>query len=206
MTNNKEKHEYFSGVRLDSISLLPKINFTKVLEIGGGDFDTLTYVKRAFNVEEAWGIDVRQIDNKDINLVIGSVEDFSIQKMIPDDEFDLIIANDVIEHLVDTEGFMKFAHRKLTKNGLLLISVPNIRNIKAFWYIFFKGVFPRGDAGLFDKTHLRWFTRKDIIQQVDKQFECTRHRYGGRYIRGWNSRLKIFELIALHNIFLCKKK
>ena len=97
MNNNKEKCEYFSGVRLDSISLLPKIHFTKVLEIGGGDFETLTYVKRAFSVEEAWGIDVRQIDNKNINLVVGSVEDPGIQKMIPDDEFDLIIANDVIK-------------------------------------------------------------------------------------------------------------
>jgi len=107
---------------------------------------------------------------------------------------------------VNTESFIKFAYQKLSENGLLLISVPNIRNIKALWYIFFKGVFPRENAGLFDKTHLRWFTRNDIIQQVDKQFECIHHRYGGRYIRGWNRHLKIFELVALHNIFLCKKK
>jgi len=202
----KDKNCYFSGVRLDAVSLLPKRSFTKILEIGGGNFDTSTYIKEVYGATELWGVDIRRISNTDINLITGSIEDPDIQEKIPNGEFDLIIANDVVEHLIDTEGFLEFAYQKLAPKTLLLVSVPNVRNIKVFWHIFLRNSFPRADSGLFDKTHLRWFTRRDITEQASKKLRCIDHRYSGRYIRKWYSKIKIFELVALQNIILCKKE
>ena len=36
--------------------------------------------------------------------------------------FDIIIANDVVEHLVGTEDFVKFVYKSLKPGGLFLIS------------------------------------------------------------------------------------
>lgn len=54
----------------------------------------------------------------------------------------------------------------LSENGCIIISLPNIRHISALYSIFFKGTFSRCDRGIFDRTHLHWFTIKDAKQHI----------------------------------------
>lgn len=46
-----------------------------------------------------------------------------------DEEFHTIVAADVIEHIVDTDGFLREIHRVLRSDGRAIISTPNL----AFW-------------------------------------------------------------------------
>ena len=46
-----------------------------------------------------------------------------------DGEFDLVLATDVIEHVVDTDRFLKELHRVLKPDGCLIVTTPNL----AFW-------------------------------------------------------------------------
>ncbi len=46
-----------------------------------------------------------------------------------DKEFHTIVAADVIEHIVDTDGFLREIHRVLRPEGMAIISTPNL----AFW-------------------------------------------------------------------------
>jgi hypothetical protein len=51
----------------------------------------------------------------------------------------------------------------LSPGGVVIISVPNIRHVSAMYSIAVRGRFPRRERGLFDKTHLRWFTFADAV-------------------------------------------
>ena len=42
-----------------------------------------------------------------------------------------------------------------------MISLPNIRHVSVLQAIFLGGRFPQRDRGIFDRTHLRWFTIAD---------------------------------------------
>ena len=46
-----------------------------------------------------------------------------------DEEFDVIIAADIIEHIVDTDEFVKEIYRILRPDGWLIVTTPNL----AFW-------------------------------------------------------------------------
>jgi SAM-dependent methyltransferase len=46
-----------------------------------------------------------------------------------DGEFDVIVAADIIEHLVDTDGFLRELSRILAPSGVVIITTPNL----AYW-------------------------------------------------------------------------
>lgn len=200
------KTSYYNNARLDVIEFLPKKNFQKILEIGGGEFETLNIISRQNNAE-AWGVDLNQNQNKKIKFIKGSIENQEICALIPDIYFDLILANDVIEHLQNTEEFFNKISTKLITGGLLVISVPNIRQIRGLYHIYFRGTFPREDAGLFDKTHLRWFCKEDIIYLTKNKFQLklVDHKSVGRLVPNLISHSILGELLGLQNLFIFEK-
>lgn len=200
------KLQYYNSLREDVLAQLPNQKFKTILEIGGGDFPTLLHIGNSMDSEK-WGVDIHLCDNPNIKFIQGSVETHEVKNQIPDNHFDLIIANDVIEHLANTEDFFSFVHKKLSPNGMFVSSIPNIRQIKSLYYIFFRGTFPRHQAGLFDKTHLRWFCKDDVLSIAEKSnFDLIKFKPVGRLV--WlGFRLNLFEqLLALQNIFIFRKK
>jgi methionine biosynthesis protein MetW len=75
--------------------------------------------------------------------------------------FDCIIFADVLEHLVDPRRCLMQATQYLRPGGCVVVSLPNVRHVSAFFAIFVRGTFPQRDRGIFDNTHLRWFTVAD---------------------------------------------
>ncbi|MCF7568952.1 class I SAM-dependent methyltransferase [Sabulilitoribacter arenilitoris] len=82
--------------------------------------------------------------------------------------FDYIIFGDILEHLIDPFYALKELSKVLNKNGRIIISVPNIAHLELFMQVFIKGTWPKNERGIFDKTHLSWFTRKDIQKLIIK--------------------------------------
>lgn len=75
--------------------------------------------------------------------------------------FDCIIFADVLEHLVDPQRCLHQARAHLAPGGCIVVSLPNIRHLSALGAIYLGGRFPRRQRGIFDATHLRWFTIGD---------------------------------------------
>jgi SAM-dependent methyltransferase len=75
--------------------------------------------------------------------------------------FDCIIFADVLEHLVDPPRSLRQAREHLAPGGAIVISLPNVRHLSVLTAVFLGGRFPRRDRGIFDRTHLRWFTIAD---------------------------------------------
>lgn len=69
--------------------------------------------------------------------------------------FDCVVLGDVLEHLRDPAAVLAAARPA----GLAVVSLPNAAHWTARRELL-RGRFPRADFGLFDRTHLHWFTRE----------------------------------------------
>ena len=73
--------------------------------------------------------------------------------------FDRVLLLDVLEHLRRPEQILRQTHEVLKREGLLIVSLPNIANIYVRLTLLL-GRFDYSERGLLDRTHLRFFTRK----------------------------------------------
>jgi SAM-dependent methyltransferase len=90
----------------------------------------------------------------------GDVETLALD--FPVDHFDAILCGDVLEHLVDPWAAVAKLARHLKPGGVFLSSIPNARNHRALSAIILDGDFRYAPAGLFDRSHLRFFCRKNV--------------------------------------------
>jgi SAM-dependent methyltransferase len=94
--------------------------------------------------------------------------------------FDCVIAADVLEHLVDPWTVLARAAALLEPDGVAIVSLPNVRYAKTLLELIVRGRWPREDAGLFDRTHLRWFTPADaraLLQEAGLVVEVEHPQY-----------------------------
>jgi 2-polyprenyl-3-methyl-5-hydroxy-6-metoxy-1,4-benzoquinol methylase len=82
--------------------------------------------------------------------------------------FDCVVAADVLEHLRDPWAVVRRAAALLAADGRVVVSVPNVRFFETFWQLGVLGRWPRRDAGIFDRDHLRWFTRRDAAELLEQ--------------------------------------
>lgn len=80
-------------------------------------------------------------------------------------EFDLILLMDVLEHMADPFGFFAQVSSLLSDNGSMLISVPNVAHWSVRFPLLF-GYFGYQERGIMDRTHLQFFTRRRVTELV----------------------------------------
>jgi predicted TPR repeat methyltransferase len=78
-----------------------------------------------------------------------------------------IILADVVEHLRRPDEVLRLARQSLSSEGLLFLSVPNIANITVRIGLLF-GIFRYRDRGILDSTHLRFYTRRTICDEIER--------------------------------------
>ncbi len=162
---NKEE-DYYKNVRLDLLSLLDFKKSFRVLEVGAGHGESLSYLKINNLAKEVVAIDIIKGEhNSNIDkFIVQQIEKVDLSAY--NNYFDVIILADVLEHLVEPQKTLEKLKKSLKNEGKILISLPNIRNIKSLYKIFFKGDFSYEERGIFDYTHLRFFCKKNIKQLV----------------------------------------
>lgn len=199
-------YSYFNNVRADVLTIIPNLIYKSILEIGGGEFSTLKALGAKYP-SELWGVDLYVPQAQGIHFVHGSVELDETRRKIPNDYFDLILANDVLEHLVDTELFLNMVFQKLRAGGYFVCSVPNARQVRFIFHLFFLGNFPRTNSGFFDRTHVRWFCRKDVIGFAQNAgLDLVDYGASGKLVPRWLQRSVLAEFLALQNLFVfCKR-
>lgn len=114
-------------------------------------------------------------------VICSAIEDLGeedFQALFPADCW---IFGDVLEHLVDPWATLKRVRALMAPESFLVACIPNAQH----WSVqvrLVSGGFRYEDAGLLDRTHLRWFTRTTIIELFDST--------GFRIV---NARPKIFD-------------
>ncbi len=71
--------------------------------------------------------------------------------------FDYIICADVLEHLRAPLELLRECRELLAPRGVLVASLPNSGNAHFRWTVL-RGRFPQQERGLFDSTHLHFYT------------------------------------------------
>ena len=166
-----KSQDYFSNIRFDIISLIPANPHQKILEIGAGTGNTLVHIKENNMAEEVMGVELMKIpgSNQENALIdkfqIANIENEDI--LATEGYFDVILCADVLEHLIDPWSAVDRISKYLKKDGLLVISIPNLREWKTLFKVVFKGEFNyQTGGGIMDQTHLRFFCKKNISSML----------------------------------------
>jgi 2-polyprenyl-3-methyl-5-hydroxy-6-metoxy-1,4-benzoquinol methylase len=165
----EKKDAYFKNIRKELLDLIPQENRNgKMLEIGAGSGDTLVYAKQNNYAKEIYGVELCKIPNSFQSsthfekFIIANVEEIDLP--FDNEMFDVIICADVLEHLVNPYEQIYKLKKILKNDGVIVASLPNIRQIQIIKQIFINGDFRYTDAGILDKTHLRFFCKKNMVE------------------------------------------
>ena len=141
---------------LQEIGLAGKI----ALELGVGD-SALT--RRLF--EQGIVVDCVELDPEAVRTVAPFArrvwnESLDVVRLDQiEDRYDIVIAADILEHLLYPEEILARLKTRVKKGGILLVSLPNIANVYVRLNLLL-GRFPYHTKGLLDRTHLHFYTRK----------------------------------------------
>jgi methionine biosynthesis protein MetW len=126
--------------------------------------------------------------------------------------FDCLVAADSLEHVRDPWAVLAGAVELLEAHGSAVVSLPNVRFFETFWQLGVRGTWPRRDQGIFDRSHLRWFTLRDAREllegaalEVTQVRSVIRIRPGGsRFDRGfaWLARTPLREFFAFQHLLV----
>ena len=162
----KEKNNnYYSLIRHDLIQMIEG-NGNKILDVGCGEGQTGWFLKKSGKAREVVGIELnedaaKRAEGRLDKVIHGDVEKLALP--FQTGYFDYIIFGDVLEHLSDPWNTLKRLKRHLSSSGFAVASIPNI----AYWEILKDLIFfdkwAYIDAGILDRTHLRFFTEKSLI-------------------------------------------
>jgi 2-polyprenyl-3-methyl-5-hydroxy-6-metoxy-1,4-benzoquinol methylase len=209
---------YFTTPRHDLISFLPASNGLRVLEIGAGGCDTLLELKTSGKAAEVAGVELCELPGSAQRhpsidcLLLGNIEQMSLH--FPAAHFDAVLFGDVLEHLIDPWAVIEKVAPLTKKGGVLIASIPNIRSRHAWKQIFIKGQFAYTSHGLFDKTHLRWFCKTDMIALLTPPgftcISCTsnielKKNSGTRLFNRWSGRV-LEEFLTVQFITVSRRE
>lgn len=79
------------------------------------------------------------------------------------ERFDVLVFNDVLEHLVDPWTALRDAQAFLNPRGRVVAAIPNIQFAPVVWKLI-RGRWDYADQGTLDRTHLRFFTKATMVE------------------------------------------
>jgi 2-polyprenyl-3-methyl-5-hydroxy-6-metoxy-1,4-benzoquinol methylase len=159
---------YYANTRQDIVDALPR-PLGSVLDVGCGSGGVGRGLRRA-GATRLTGIEVvaeqAELAREHYDHVVAAPVEEALEQL--EGPFDTILCLDVLEHLVDPEGVLGALHGVAAPAARLQVSLPNARHVSLMKDLMLKGTFGYTDWGHRDRTHLRWFTRRDIVDVLGR--------------------------------------
>jgi len=109
---------------------------------------------------------VEELVDRGFDVRFGDAETFRI-----DEQFDVVFAGEIIEHLDCFKGLFETARAHLKEGGVLVLTTPNAFAFSNFVYRIAGEVKVNGD-------HTCWFCETTLQQLIERQdFSCVQMRY-----------------------------
>ena len=143
------------------IKFLSGKSINKALDIGCGAESPLLNLN---NINEKVVMDLsKKIDNRNVRYIQKDVSNGILEK-----NFDVIMAFELIEHLLDTDKFLKDCYNSLNEKGYLILSTPNLISFKVILNLFLNKqplliTYYNDDIG-----HVRHYTPNALKEQLKK--------------------------------------
>jgi len=168
---------YYKGTRDEMLRFVPE-NVATVLEVGCADGNFGHRLKEN-GAREVWGVELVQSAGERAQRVLDRVLVGDIANLIdqlPANYFDLVIFNDVLEHMVDPFSVLERIKSRISQRGVVVSSIPNIRYYHVFRELLVHKTWEYEESGILDRTHLRFFTIKSIRNMYERLgYEILRH-------------------------------
>jgi 2-polyprenyl-3-methyl-5-hydroxy-6-metoxy-1,4-benzoquinol methylase len=137
-----------------------------ILDVGCGQGGFGSTLRRADAGRVIWGVEpderaASQAAPHYDRLLVGGFPDALVGHGV---SFDCVVFNDVLEHMVDPWSALRHTAQLLSKSGVIVASIPNVRFVRTVLDLVFGGNWTYTDIGVLDRTHLRFFTRRTIIK------------------------------------------
>lgn len=185
MEESLKSKEYYGKNRPEMLEFIPR-SAQKILEVGCGEGEfSAQLTKKGM---ETWAIEPNKNASKNAAEKLFRVFEGTVAENIseiPDDYFDVIIMNDVIEHLLEPWDELKRLKAKLKKDGIFVSSIPNVRYAKNIFNLLIRKDWQYTEQGILDSTHLRFFTKKSIRRLFDESGYEVVNQKGLNRIKSW---------------------
>lgn len=154
-----------------------------LLDIGCWDGEVTNYYSDKLGVKDIYGVDIfpeiaEKAKNNNVKVGICNFENERLP--FDDQQFDIVIANQVFEHLKNIYHLMDEINRVLKTGGILLFSVPNLASLHCRLQVLF-GIQP-SIIKLFE-AHVRVFTPSALKKFLTfgNQFKIKKFTGSGYY-------------------------
>jgi 2-polyprenyl-3-methyl-5-hydroxy-6-metoxy-1,4-benzoquinol methylase len=138
-----------------------------VMEIGCATGRTLQWLHEKCGAKYTVGLELFEEAAKD---AVGRCDEVHVADITSCDvllhrfekRMDLLLILDVLEHLADPAKALQSIKTVMNNEGIIIASIPNVRNVKVTVPLFFLGKFNYTDSGILDRTHVRFFTKSSV--------------------------------------------
>lgn len=164
----KPRPGYHDRVRTEILPLVPPGGGT-LLDIGGGLGATALWLRKHGLASKVGVVDriaplagPRRLDFRET----GDLEDPHVlaRTFARTGPVKTILCLDVLSHLRDPWSIVRRLHRGLAPGGVIIASIPNIRNYQVVLPLLFQNRWTLREAGILDRMHLRFFVRSSAIE------------------------------------------
>jgi 2-polyprenyl-3-methyl-5-hydroxy-6-metoxy-1,4-benzoquinol methylase len=174
MSKNTEQHvkEYYQHHRTN-ISKFIQQGDNYILDVGCAAGNFGVFLKSNGYANQVVGIEINQeaaneASNKLNSVFCADLNCITVNELLPELNnnklFDYIVCADVLEHLIDPWQVLSDLTKYLEPNGKIIASIPNVRHWTVWLPLLLKGNWDYQDAGIMDKTHLRFFTKNTMLE------------------------------------------
>jgi len=155
------------GYNPDLLAMIPR-SLTRVVEVGSSSGALAREYKRVCPTCRYVGIEIdaryvelsKRFCDEVVCADIENIEPSTFESLFPSDCW---IFGDTLEHLKDPWAVLNRLRAHLAAGSSVVACIPNAQHwsMQARLNI---GMLHYEDAGLLDRTHLRWFTRRTIVE------------------------------------------
>src|SRR5665647_1509619 len=162
------RRRYFSDAKPAFLRLIDPRDL-RVLDLGCGGGHNGALLKRA-GAREVIGVELdagaaAQARERLDGVVCSDLVGLDLAGL-GDEPFDAILASDVLEHLAEPEAVLAQVLTRLRPGGAVVVSLPNVAHVCVFASLLLKR-WPRKSSGIFDRTHLRFFAKWDMVALLE---------------------------------------
>lgn len=159
-THDAKPEGYFTGERSDIVGMLPTGLNSAVLELGCGAGGTGRAVLASGKAGRYVGLEIEAAAADEARrhlseVIVGDIHQLDLSDLTG--AFDALIISEVLEHLVDPWASLRRLADCLKPGAMVYVSSPNVSHWQVIRMLV-RGDFSYQDAGVLDRTHLRWFT------------------------------------------------
>jgi len=154
------EYDYHGHARHEVLQYLPE-QFAKVVDVGGSAGGTLSAIRQMAPLARTVCLDA---DERSVSIALAQGHEAircNLDQEIPNvfADADVVLLLDILEHLVDPWSVISTIVAKLRSGTCVIVSLPNVRYWNVSLNLVLRGQWTLQDAGVLDRTHLRFFTR-----------------------------------------------